>query len=92
MCLKCNGNTQTWARTSDVFNKCKVTYFANDVLSSPIKASVAPVTAVFLQPKRSVNMLTTGEQKKIMPMASAPTHAGEEREFIVRNKWKPCML
>ena len=60
-------------------------YFAKDVLSSPIKASVAPPTAVFLQPKRSVNMLTTGEQKKIMPMARAPTQAGEEIDVIVRN-------
>lgn len=45
------------------------------MLSSPTKASAAPPTAVFRQPKRSVNMLTTGEQKKIMPMARAPTQA-----------------
>lgn len=57
-----------------------MTYFANDVLSSPMKASNAPLTAVFLQPKQSVNMLTNGEQKKIMPMASAPTQAGEKKE------------
>ncbi len=49
-------------------------------MSSPIKASAAPPTAVFLQPKWSVNILTTGEQKKIMPMARAPTQAGEEVE------------
>lgn len=55
-------------------------YFANDVLRSPIKASAAPLTAVFLQPKWSVNMLTTGEQKKIMPMAKAPTQAAEGTE------------
>ena len=42
-----------------------------------MKAKVAPLTAVFLQPKWSVNMLTTGEQKKIIPMASAPTQAAE---------------
>lgn len=53
-------------------------YFANDVLRSPIKATAAPQTAVFLQPKRSVNMLTTGEQKKIIPMARAPTKAAED--------------
>lgn len=52
-----------------------------------MKASRAPPTAVFLQPKRSVNMLTTGEQKKIMPMARAPTQAGEERERRVRNSF-----
>lgn len=57
-----------------------IAYFAKDVLSSPIKASAAPLTAVFLQPKWSVNMLTTGEQKKIMPMARAPTQAGEEED------------
>lgn len=61
-------------------NKCAVAYFAKDVLSSPIKATAAPLTAVFLQPKWSVNMLTTGEQKKIMPMARAPTQAAEEME------------
>lgn len=67
--------------SDDVFNKREVTYFANEELSNPIKASVAPLTAVFLQPKRSVNMLTTGEQKKIMPMARAPTQAGKEEEI-----------
>lgn len=45
-----------------------------------MKATVAPPTAVFLQPKWSVNMLTTGEQRKIMPIARAPTQAGEEEE------------
>lgn len=45
-----------------------------------MNASAAPLTAVFLQPKRSVNMLTTGEQKKIMPMARAPTQAVKEEE------------
>lgn len=61
------------------------TYFANEVPSSPAKASSAPPTAVFLQPKWSVNMLTTGEQKKIMPMARAPTQAREEKEHVVRS-------
>lgn len=58
-----------------------VAYFAKDVLSSPMNARAAPLTAVFLQPKRSVNMLTTGEQKKIIPIARAPTQAagGERR-------------
>ena len=57
-----------------------------------MKASSAPQTAVFLQPKRSVNMLTTGEQKKIMPIARAPTQAVEEEEKgdkeIDRVTWK----
>lgn len=66
--------------SSDVFSKCTLAYFTKDVLSSPIKASAAPLTAVFLQPKWSVNMLTTGEQKKIMPMARAPTQAAEEEK------------
>lgn len=72
-------------QTSDLLQKCKETYFANEVASSPVKASSAPPTAVFLQPKWSVNMLTTGEQKKIMPMARAPTQAREEKEHVVRN-------
>lgn len=55
-----------------------VTYLAKDVLSSPMNATNAPLTAVFLQPKRSVKMLTTGEQRKIIPMARAPTQAREE--------------
>lgn len=44
-----------------------------------MKATAAPVVAVIRQPKRSVNILTMGEQKKIMPMARAPTHAAEKR-------------
>lgn len=91
LCLKLKGRTQTGAGTSDGLRRKMykdVTYFANAVLRSPMKARVAPLTAVFRQPKRSVNMLTTGEQKKIMPMAKAPTQAAEEKEFIVRNKWK----
>lgn len=38
----------------------------------------APAVAVILQPKRSVNILTMGEQKKIMPIDRAPTHAAEK--------------
>jgi hypothetical protein len=45
----------------------------------PMKATAAPVVAVIRQPKRSVNILTMGEQKKIMPIARAPTHAAEKR-------------
>lgn len=45
----------------------------------PMKATAAPVVAVIRQPKRSVNILTMGEQKKIMPMARAPTQAAEKR-------------
>lgn len=67
-----------------------MSYFANDVLSSPIKDSAAPLTAVFLQPKWSVNMLTTGEQKKIMPMARAPTQAGEEVERRKNSSSEAC--
>ncbi|TNN81895.1 hypothetical protein EYF80_007803 [Liparis tanakae] len=46
------------------------------------KAKDEPQPNSMPYPKWSVNMLTTGEQKKIMPMARAPTHAGEEREVI----------
>lgn len=42
-----------------------------------MKARSAPLTAVFRQPKWSVNMLTTGEQKNIIPMARDPTQATE---------------
>jgi hypothetical protein len=45
----------------------------------PMKATAAPAVAVIRQPKRSVNILTIGEQKKIMPIARAPTHAAEKR-------------
>ena len=83
-------NIRHWARTNDVFNKCTGAYFAKDVLSSPINANVAPPTAVFRQPKRSVNMLTTGEQKKIMPMARAPTQAEEEVERRENSSSETC--
>lgn len=43
-----------------------------------MKAMAAPAVAVIRQPKRSVNILTMGEQKKIMPIERAPTHAAEE--------------
>lgn len=78
-----------WVGNVIIHSECTITYFAKDVLSNPKKASNAPPTAVFLQPKRSVNMLTTGEQRKIMPMAKAPTQAGEGEEkggrFIMSN-------
>lgn len=32
-------------------------------------------------------MLTTGEQKKIMPMARAPTQAREEKDHVIRNSF-----
>ena len=44
-----------------------------------MKATAAPAVAVILQPKRSVNTLTMGEQKKIIPIDRAPTHAAEKR-------------
>lgn len=43
-----------------------------------MKATVAPEAAVALQPIRSVKILTMGEQKNIIPMARAPTHARKE--------------
>jgi hypothetical protein len=42
--------------------------------------TAAPTTAVLRQPNMSVKTLTMGQQKKIMPMDSEPTHAGEEEE------------
>lgn len=54
-------------------------YLVKELVWRPMKATAAPVVAVIRQPKRSVNILTIGEQKKIMPMARAATHAGEKR-------------
>lgn len=55
-------------------------YLVKELERSPMKAMAAPVAAVVLQPSRSVKMLTMGEQKKIIPMAREPTHAGEREE------------
>lgn len=55
-------------------------YLVKELERSPMKAMVAPMAAVVLQPMRSVKMLTMGEQKKIIPMAREPTHAGEREE------------
>lgn len=55
-------------------------YLVKELERSPMKAMVAPMAAVVLQPIRSVKMLTMGEQKKIIPMAREPTHAGEREE------------
>lgn len=46
-----------------------------------MKATAAPAVAVIRQPKRSVNILTMGEQKKIMPIERAPTHAAEKNKY-----------
>lgn len=54
-------------------------YLVKELVWRPMKATAAPVVAVIRQPKRSVNILTMGEQKKIMPMARAATHAVEKR-------------
>lgn len=48
----------------------------------PIRATAAPPTAVILQPKMSVKMLTMGEQKKIIPMDSEPTQAETDIQRI----------
>lgn len=55
-------------------------YLVKELERSPMKAMVAPMAAVVLQPSRSVKMLTMGEQKKIMPMAKEPTHAREREK------------
>lgn len=54
-------------------------YLVKELVWRPMNATAAPVVAVIRQPKRSVNILTMGEQKKIMPMARAATHAAEKR-------------
>lgn len=51
-----------------------------ELASSPTRPTAAPPTAVTLQPSRSVKTLTTGEQKKIIPMEREPTHAAGQRE------------
>lgn len=56
------------------------THLVKELERSPMKAMAAPEAAVVLQPIRSVKMLTIGEQKKIMPMAKEPTHAGEKEK------------
>lgn len=55
-------------------------YLVKELERSPMKAMVAPMAAVVLQPSRSVKILTMGEQKKIMPMAKEPTHAREREK------------
>lgn len=55
-------------------------YLVKELQRSPMKAMVAPMAAVVLQPILSVKMLTMGEQKKIIPMAREPTHAGEREQ------------
>lgn len=50
-------------------------YLVNELVRSPKKATTAPEMAVTRQPKRSVHMLTNGEERKIRPIARAPTHA-----------------
>lgn len=58
-----------------------------------MKATAAPAVAVIRQPKRSVNILTMGEQKKIMPIERAPTHAAEKRstKIYLSLTWYPVV-
>lgn len=53
-------------------------YVTKELARRPIRPTVAPPTAVTLQPRMSVKMLTMGEQKKIIPMEREPTHAATE--------------
>lgn len=53
----------------------KVTHVTNELARSPTNPTAAPPTAVIRQPRRSVNTLTIGEQKKIIPIDREPTHA-----------------
>lgn len=48
----------------------------------PTRPTAAPPTAVILQPRMSVKMLTMGEQKKIIPMESEPTHAARQKQRL----------
>lgn len=50
-------------------------YVTKELARRPTRPTAAPPTAVILQPRMSVQMLTMGEQKKIIPMESEPTHA-----------------
>lgn len=53
----------------------RLTYLTKELANKPTRATAAPPTAVTRQPRRSVKMLTMGEQKKIMPMEREPTQA-----------------
>lgn len=55
------------------------TYVTKELARRPTRPTAAPPTAVTLQPKMSVKMLTMGEQKKIIPMEREPTQAAGDR-------------
>lgn len=61
-------------------------YLTKELDMRPMNPTAAPTTAVFRQPNMSVKTLTMGQQKKIMPMDSEPTHAGKEGEHYVANR------
>lgn len=73
-------------------------YVTKEVAMRPTKPTVAPPTAVILQPKISVKTLTMGEQKKIIPMEREPTSAagdtsklqeiGQERKTSISLRYK----
>lgn len=73
-------------------------YVTKELARRPTRPTAAPPTAVVLQPRMSVQMLTMGEQKKIIPMESEPTHAArhgstssdcvKHRGNVSENRWR----
>lgn len=60
-----------------------LTHVTKELAKRPTRPTAAPPTAVILQPRMSVKTLTMGEQKKIIPMESEPTHAeGTEKHKL----------
>lgn len=57
-----------------------------ELAKRPTRPTAAPPTAVILQPRMSVKTLTMGEQKKIIPMESEPTHAEETEKHKLRRQ------
>lgn len=67
-------------------HQAEVTYVTKELAKSPTRPMAAPPTAVILQPRMSVKTLTMGEQKKIIPMESEPTHAEETEKHKLRRQ------
>lgn len=66
--------------------QAEVTYVTKELAKRPTRPTAAPPTAVILQPRMSVKTLTMGEQKKIIPMESEPTHAEETEKHKLRRR------
>lgn len=70
------------------YHQLEVPYVTKELAMRPTRPTAAPPTAVILQPRMSVKTLTMGEQKKIIPMESEPTHAARDKEAEVQTACK----